>query len=155
MARVQGRQNQTCQMSKRCNKKQQRKSCWIQQNHRGLMWESTYGGHLIQFPWSIRVTWSWFPRTILRQLLSISKDGNTAISAGNLCQCSSHCSINIRKTLVCHEVCRALFERGGRISSLEVFKSSHGTQQPALTGLAVNGELDQMTSRGLSQHIFL
>lgn len=46
------------------------------------------------------------------------------------------------------------FERGGRISSLEVLKSPHGTQQPALSGPALNRELDQMTSRGLSQHRF-
>lgn len=66
---------------------------------------------------------TWLPSTILRQLLNISKDGNTAISAGNLFQCSSHCSMNIRKTLVHHEVDRPLVERGGRISSLEVLKS--------------------------------
>lgn len=128
-------------------------SHWIQQNHRGLMWENIYGGHLVRFPCSIRVTQSWLPRTILRHLLNISKYGNTAISAGNLFQCSSHCSRNIRKTLVHHKVGRALVERWQNFM-LEVLKSPHDSQQTALTGPALNRELGQMTSRGLSQHRF-
>lgn len=124
MGRVQRRQNQISQMSEWRNKKQQRKfPLDTTESQSGWCGKAPIEVILSSSPSQSGSPKTWLPSTILRQLLNISKDGNTAISAGNLFQCSSHCSMNIRKTLVHHEVDRPLVERGGRISSLEVLKS--------------------------------
>ena len=52
-----------------------------------LRLEGNSGGHPVQPHCSSRATYSQFPRTMTRQLLSISKDGDSTSSLGNLCQC--------------------------------------------------------------------
>ena len=51
-----------------------------------LRLEGNFGGHLVQPLSSSRTTYSWFPRTVSRQLLSIPKEGDSTISLGNFCQ---------------------------------------------------------------------
>ena len=65
--------------------KEERKSSGC---HRMVEVEGTSGGHLVQHPCSSRVTYSRLPRTISRQLLNISMNGDSTTSLGNLCQCS-------------------------------------------------------------------
>ncbi|KAK4818676.1 hypothetical protein QYF61_017421 [Mycteria americana] len=51
-----------------------------------LRLEGSSGGHLVQPPCSSGATYSQLPRTMSRQLLNISKDGDSTTSLGNLCQ---------------------------------------------------------------------
>ena len=62
--------------------------------HRLMLWrvlpsesprEGTSGAHLVQPPHPSRATQSQLPRTMPRGLLSISKDGDSTTSLGNLC----------------------------------------------------------------------
>jgi len=49
-----------------------------------LRWEETCGGHLVQQHCSSWVTYSRVPRTMSRQYLNISKEGDSTVSLGDL-----------------------------------------------------------------------
>ena len=61
-------------------------------------------------PSSSRDTYSRLPRSVFRRLLNISKDGDSATSLGNLCQCSvalivKKCFLMFRWSLLCFSLC--------------------------------------------------
>ena len=59
----------------------------LQRVTESLKLEGTAGRHLVQPPCSGRAAESWLPRTMAKQLLNISKNGESTTSLGNLCQC--------------------------------------------------------------------
>jgi len=68
------------------------------------------GGDLVQAPCSTRATSSQLPRTVSRQLLNISKDGDSITSLGNLCQrlltlTVKKCFLTFRGNLPCFGLC--------------------------------------------------
>ncbi|KAK4832342.1 hypothetical protein QYF61_021871 [Mycteria americana] len=75
-----------------------------------LRLERTSGGQLVQPPCSSRATYSKFPRTMSRQILNISKLGDSTTSTGSLCQCSvtfvvQKCFLMFRGNLLCFRLC--------------------------------------------------
>ena len=97
-----------------------------------LRLEGTSGGHLVQPLCSSRATHSWLARTMSRQLLSISKDGDSTTSLGNLCQCSvtpvvTKCFPMFRGNLQCFGVCPLplVLSVGTTEKSLALFSSWH------------------------------
>jgi len=84
-----------------------------QKDHRMTEWlrlERSSGGHLVQPPCSSRATQTWLPRTVSRQLLTISKDGDCTTSLANLLQCSGTptvkmCFLRFKQILLCSILC--------------------------------------------------
>ena len=81
--------------------------------HRSTEWlwlEVTSGDDLVQPSCSSGATQSQLPRIVPRQLLEISKDGDSTASLGKLCQCLvtltlKKCFLMFRGNLLCFSLC--------------------------------------------------
>lgn len=67
-------------------------------------------GRLVRRPRSGRASQSRLPRTVSRGLLCISRDGDSAVSLGDLCPCWAtltvpKCSLVFRQHLLCCSLC--------------------------------------------------
>ena len=79
-------------------------------NHRMVDVGRDLGGHLVQAPCSTRATSIHLPTTVSRQLWSLSKDGDSTASLGNLCQCLvtpivKNCFLMFRGKPPCFSLC--------------------------------------------------